>query len=297
MKKISKKRLKKVSKDYRKTIELDKVEISDFGKPGMHFSNVILTRSHLKLLRLKDCTVSNCGFTQSVISDDSYLRHAKFENVDFTGTLFRDTNLEKAEFLNCDLRYVRFENCLLNSDSIIKNSLPKESNLKLGVLNQLYKNEISNGNAEKADEILYLVRETERKESWDTLTSNEKYFKKKRQNKVEKYLCKYLKASFEKYVWGYGLRVEKIIETMLIVIVLFAIIYFYSAFSSVQDIGMRIKDSFFMSANSFLMGNLNIGNAEMKESEFIQIVVLLQNCIGILYFALITSAMYRRIAR
>ncbi|RHU90259.1 hypothetical protein DXC08_15105 [Clostridium sp. OM07-9AC] len=66
----------------------------------------------------------------------------------------------------------------MNCNSIIKNSLPVESNLKLGVLNQLYKNEISNGNTEKADEILYLIRDAERKESWDILTSSEEYLGK-----------------------------------------------------------------------------------------------------------------------
>lgn len=297
MKKISKKKLKKISMNYQKPVELDKVEIYDFGKTGMHFANINLTRSQLKLLRLKDCTVNNCKFTQSIISEDSYLRHARFENVDFTGTLFRDTNLEKAEFLNCDLKYVRFENCLLNSDSIIKNSLPKESNLKLGVLNQLYKNEISNGNTEKADEILYLIRETERKETWDILTSKDQYFANKRENKIGMYCCKFIKESFDKYIWGYGLHTGKILMTMLLVMVMFSIIYFFFCFSSIQDIGIRIIESLLMSANAFLMGNLNVGEDKIKENILIQIIVLLQNGIGILYFALITSAMYRRIAR
>lgn len=297
MKKVSKKVLKRLPKDFQKSIELDKVEICDYGKMGMKFTNIIMTRSHLRLLRLKDCIVSNCKITQSVISDDSYLRHAKFENVDFTGTIFRDTNLEKAEFLNCDLRYVRFENCLLNSDSIIKNSLPQESNLKLGLLNQLYKNEISNGNSEKADKILYLIRETERKESWDILTSKNSYFREKRQNKVRKYLLKYLRDSFDKYIWGYGLNLGNIIKTMFIVMTLFAIVYFFFAFSGVQDVVVRIKESILMSANAFLMGNLKVGEEEIEKSVLIQSIVLLQNSVGILYIALITSAMYRRIAR
>ena len=297
MKKISKKRLKKLSKSQNKTIKLDKIEIYDFGKMNMNFSNIQLTRSHLKLLRLKDCTVRNCSFTQSIISDDSYLRHAKFVNVDFTGTLFRDTNLEKAEFLNCNMKYVRFENCLLNCNSIIKNSLPVESNLKLGVLNQLYKNEISNGNTEKADEILYLIRDAERKESWDILTSSEEYFRETRKNNVLKYFGKYLIASWDKYIWGYGLRVKQILVTMIIVVVLFAVIYFLFLFSSDQAFITRIENSFLTSVNAILIGNLDIDKVKMEKENLFQAVVLVQNGIGILYFALITSAVYRRIAR
>ena len=45
---------------------------------------------------------------------------ALFKKVYFTGTIFRNCNLEKAQFIDCDLRYVKFENCILNCESIIE---------------------------------------------------------------------------------------------------------------------------------------------------------------------------------
>lgn len=295
VKKISTKKLKKIHAK-NKVIKLDMVEINDFGRPGMKFSNIHFTRSHFKLLRLKDCEINNSSFTQSIISDESYLRHAHFENVDFTGTLFKDTNLEKADFLDCNMDYVRFENCLLNTDSIIKNSLPKKSNLRLGLLNQLYKNELlSNGNSGKTDKLLYLIRETERNEIKDILFSPDEYFKKERKNNILRYLTKYLELSFEKYVCGYGLHIRKIIVTMLFALLAFALLYYILAFPSSHCIPTKIKDSLFMSANSFLMGSLDTDNQEINI--ITKIIVLIQNGVGILYFALFTSAVYRRIAR
>ena len=43
MRKISKKKIKKFYKNSQISINLDKIEIYDFGKPGMSFSNIILT--------------------------------------------------------------------------------------------------------------------------------------------------------------------------------------------------------------------------------------------------------------
>lgn len=297
MRKISKKKIKKFYKNSQISINLDKIEIYDFGKPGMSFSNIILTRSRLNMLRLKDCKVRDCKFTQSIIGDDSYLRHARFENVDFTGTLFRNTNLEKAEFVNCNLNYVKFENCLLNCDSIIKNSLPEESNLKLGILNQLYKNEISNGNVEKSDEILYLIRETEKDYIHDILLAKNEYFAEKRKHNIHNYIFKYIKVLLDKRIWGYGLNVGKILKTMIIIIIIFAVMYFQLTFVEIKEILPRLKNSVFMSINAFVMGSLNVGEPEIKCCVVAQIAVLLENCIGVLYLALITSAMYRRIAR
>ncbi|RHU99314.1 hypothetical protein DXB96_15260 [Clostridium sp. OM07-10AC] len=169
--------------------------------------------------------------------------------------------------------------------------------MKLGVLNQLYKNEISNGNTEKADEILYLIRDAERKESWDILTSSEEYLGKQGKINVLKYFGKYLIASWDKYIWGYGLRVKQILVTMIIVVVLFALIYFLFLFSSDQAFITKIENSLLTSVNAILIGNLDIDKVKMEKENLFQAVVLVQNGIGILYFALITSAVYRRIAR
>ncbi|RHU90258.1 hypothetical protein DXC08_15100 [Clostridium sp. OM07-9AC] len=84
---------------------------------------------------------------------------------------------------------------------------------------------------------------------------------------------------------------------MIIVVVLFALIYFLFLFSSDQAFITKIENSLLTSVNAILIGNLDIDKVKMEKENLFQAVVLVQNGIGILYFALITSAVYRRIAR
>ena len=301
MKKLKEKKIKKFLENQQDPISLDEVEIYGFGGPEIKFENITITKGKFGLLRLKDCVVRNCKITQSVISEQSYLRHAKFENVDFTGTTFIDSNLEKASFdSNCKLQYVKFDNCLVDSDNIIKNCLPQESNLRLGLLYQLYKNESSNGNIKKADEILYLIRETEKIEKRNTLFDKGDYFKNKRKKMSfgDKAKCfgSLLKDCIEKIIWGYGLNVLHIGVTMLAIILIFSAIYCVLGYSS-QDNTICVLKALAMSINAFMIGGLSIGEDVIAGSILIKAIILLQNGIGILYFSLFTSAMYRRIAR
>lgn len=96
----------------------------------------------------------------SYICDNSYLRHTKFEKVDFTGTIFENVNLEKAIFENCILNYVRFENCVIDYKAILK-SKPEKPNLCINLMKSLYKNELQQGNMRNADEIQLLLKKQE----------------------------------------------------------------------------------------------------------------------------------------
>ena len=128
-----------------------------------------------------------------------------------------------------------------------------------------------------------MIRDAERKESWDILTSSEEYFRETRKNNVLKYFGKYLIASWDKYIWGYGLRVKQILVTMIIVVVLFALIYFLFLFSSDQAFITKIENSLLTSVNAILIGNLDIDKVKMEKENLFQAVVLVQNGIGILY--------------
>jgi len=289
-----KKRLNKIIKPQYKNLGLESV---GFGHSGMSFENLIFRQCRFSTLRMKDCLVTNCQITQCIIDEDSYLRHAVFKNVDFTGTIFRNCNLEKAKFIECNLRYVKFENCLLKVDNIMETSLPRESNHRLEIYRQLYVNELGQGRTDYANRLLYLVREGERDLSLDILQGKTDYYKNERNGKVTLYLVKYISSSIGKILWGYGLNIRRICFTMLLWVTVFSILYFGLSFSNEQLLFERCKNSTLLSFNSLLIGGIDILGENYKKSLFIQVVILIQNLIGVVYFAVLTSAIYRKVAR
>ena len=289
-----KKRLNKIIKHQYENIGL---ESKGFGHPGMAFENLIFRQCRFSTLRMKDCLVTNCQITQCIIDEDSYLRHAVFKNVDFTGTIFRNCNLEKAKFIECNLRYVKFENCLLNVDNIMETSLPHESNHRLEIYRQLYVNELGQGRTDYANRLLYLVREGERDLSLDILQGKTDYFKNERNGKVTIYLVKYISSSIGKMLWGYGLNIRRICFTMLLWVTVFSILHFCFSFSNEQLLIVKCKNSILLSFNSLLIGGIDILDENYKKSLLIQVVILIQNLIGVVYFAVLTSAIYRKVAR
>lgn len=288
------KRLNKILKPQHENIGL---ESKSFGHPGMSFENLIFRQCRFSTLRFKDCLVTNCQITQCIIDEDSYLRHAVFKNVDFTGTIFRNCNLEKAKFIECNLRYVKFENCLLKVENILETSLPRESNHRLEIYRQLYVNELEQGRTDYANRLLYLVREGERDLSLDILQGKSDYFKIEKGGKVGLYLMKYISSSIGKILWGYGLNIRRICVTMLLWVIVFSILHFGFSFSNEQILFARCKNSVLLSFNSLIIGGIDILGEDYKISLFTQVVILIQNLIGVVYFAVLTSAIYRKVAR
>lgn len=272
------------------------ISISEYGHTDMVFYDMIFRQCRFSTLRLKNCKVEDCQITQCIIDEDSYLRHALFRNVDFTGTIFRNCNLEKAQFIDCNLDYVKFENCILNCESIIMQSMPKETNLKLALCRQLYNNELGQGRIDVANNLLKMVRENERAMYWDILCAKSEYFRKQRKGQIRKYICKYVGCTVDKYVWGYGLSIGRIGLSILICIIVFALTYSYSIAWGETDLFEKLTSSILFSINSILMGGMEI-IAEQKLNLLTKIIVLLQNTVGMIYLALLTSALYRKVAR
>ena len=143
--------LKHIKKNKKKYNGPTKVIENYGGNAIIEIKNIKLEKYNCRNLSLKECTVKESSIKYSYICDNSYLRHTKFEKVDFTGTIFENVNLEKAIFENCILNYVRFENCVIDYKAILK-SKPEKPNLCINLMKSLYKNELQQGNMRNADE-------------------------------------------------------------------------------------------------------------------------------------------------
>ncbi|RLG15219.1 hypothetical protein DRN69_03385 [Candidatus Pacearchaeota archaeon] len=163
-------------------IQKDPVSIFDFPKQGEHLlfadedtynleiKDIVLKRCLFRRVGIKHLKAQSCDF-HGCIFEDCYFREGDFTNIDFTGSIFRDCNLSKAKFKACSFRYVRFNNCLINTKEIMSN-LPREPNLRSQLLLSLKKNSIEMGLNEEAD--LFLVEQIKtRKEELNAIFHSE----------------------------------------------------------------------------------------------------------------------------
>lgn len=274
--------------------------IENFGRNSVKkISNVNLEKVDFKNLTLKNCEFVDSEIKFSHISENSYLRKSKFLNVDFTGTVFENVNLEKAEFKNCKLYYVRFEDCIVDYKNILENK-PDEPNLAMNLIKSLYKNGLQQGNAKEADELFLLYKKEERqffkhligwkkaKKNSNKMYQNEKYYneymKDKKLNKFSVFL-KLISSLTNNIIWGYGIKIHRIVTSMIFGILIFSFIYF-----SITE--KNCLNSIFLSFKTWMLNNEYESN-NMVVSAF----MIIENLLGLVSLALLTSAFYRKVEK
>lgn len=274
-------------------------EINNFGNNDFkEIKDIQLNNYIFRKLTLKECKFEDCSIKYSHICEYSYLRHASFKNVDFTGTLFENVNLEKAKFENCKLYYVKFENCIIDYREILK-SIPDKPNLAISLLKSLYKNELQQGNEQNADEILLLLKQEEinlycryfgcrkkdsKKEEWEKPNYYEEEMKRLGLSK-SKVLRLLIISILSKIVWGHGIKIGNILQTMIILIYAFALLYF----TIIPN--QNLCDCLFLSIRCWILNN------EYSSSNWINLIMLIENFCGITSVALFTSALYRKVEK
>ena len=274
--------------------------IENFGKNSVKkISNVNLDKVDFKNLTLKSCEFIDSEIRFSHIFENSYLRKSKFSNVDFTGTVFENVNLEKAEFKDCKLYYVRFEDCIVDYKNILENK-PNEPNLAMNLIKSLYKNELQQGNTKAADELFLLYKKEERqffehligwkkaKKNSNEMYQNEKYYdeymENKKLNKFSVFL-KLISSWTNNIIWGYGIKIRRIVTSMILGILIFSFIYF-----SITD--KNYRNSIFLSFKTWMLNNEYESN-NMVVNAF----MIIENFLGLVSLALFTSAFYRKVEK
>ena len=274
--------------------------IENFGKNSVKkISNVNLEKVDFKNLTLKSCEFIDSEIKFSHIFENSYLRKSKFLNVDFTGTVFENVNLEKAEFKDCKLYYVRFEDCIVDYKNILENK-PNEPNLAMNLIKSLYKNELQQGNTKAADELFLLYKKEERKffehligwkkaeKNSNEMYQNEKYYDEYMENKkLSKFsvFLKLISSWTNNIIWGYGIKIHRIVTSMILGILTFSFVYF-----SITD--KNYLNSIFLSFKTWMLNNEYESN-NMVVNAF----MIIENLLGLVSLALFTSAFYRKVEK
>ena len=162
------------------------------------------------------------------------------------------------------------------------------------------------GNTKEADELFLLYKKEERRFfyyligwekliSWkkaeknsDEMYQNKKYYdeyrKDKKLNRFSVFL-KLISSWTNNIIWGYGIKIHRIVTSMILGILIFSFIYF-----SITDI--NYLDSIFLSFKTWMLNNEYESN-----NKVVSAFMILENLLGLVSLALFTSAFYRKVEK
>ena len=224
---------------------------------------------------------------------DTVLRKIRFDNCTFERCLFIGSSVEDCEFTTCQFietntQKMKIERCLFDPKCFDKNfDLKDDTNIAIGLYQALYKNAINEHQHEYALESEYKKREAE--------DSHWSY--KKREGHIdwkEYYPKKIFNLTYD-FVAGYGLRTERVVRLLLIVITLFSVLnYWLRECIFINGEITSFIDAFYFTC--VMITTLGFGDIA-PGTQFGKIFISFQVFIGVLVISLFLSAVAGRILR
>ncbi len=284
--------------------------LCDIQKGGDHllFADEECDDADVKNTVLDRCIFDNVGLKQARFSggavthcrfEDSYLRHCIFGQVDFTGTIFTNCNLAAASFAGSKLWYTQFVRCQLNYNEILQ-SLPTEVNLRKQLLRSLRVNAVDMGEKHIANRILLLELKAEREEHYKIFTSSNSYFRDnydviQRFQSLGGWIAHHLRSS----IWGYGLRLNALFRTAVIVILSCGLAYwltgakFYVPHTSSRETISFLQALYFSAITFATLGFGDFSPADWTA----QLLAAIESLCGCIFLGFLAASVYRRLAR
>jgi len=277
------------------------------GAGSLHFRDAVLDDLKLDGTNLPLCQFERVGLKAAVIRGsnltqclfvDVYLRLANFTEVDFTGTTFRNCNLERATFRRCNLRYCRFEHTAVDPHEIEEN-LPSEPNLRRDLARNLRKNFELQGDRKSADIFLTHEINAEEMELWARFVARTDYYRNK-YNALERVAAvgKLAGLKISGLVWGYGYRIGRLVLSYIIITSVLALIGYFLRlqFADVELMsrGLSFWESMYQ-AFAETLGSMTTPFVPMSVGA--RVLQVTERFTGTVLLALLAAAAYRRIAR
>lgn len=261
-------------------------------------NEILIARAEFDKISMNNKKISNSTIKQTKFLN-CYLRNTSFHNVDFTGSKFINCNLEKATFSICNLNYVEFSKCKINIDEILDN-LPSQTNLRINILKQLLINQTEMADTKSCHRLLTLIAEEERKDYKNRFSKKTNYYKDLSFLERASALLNYILQSLNSFIWGYGLKVEKLIRFALLNIIFFALLFALLPLNFVDKLDnykireLTFSESIFQSISLFSSN----GYGELVPHGILtNSICYTESAIGLIFIGFLVSAIYRRISK
>lgn len=254
-------------------------------------------------LKVHNCTFAKMGFKESKFNDDNmkfnvfidcYFKKTCFNNIDFTTSIFINCNFDESTFINCIFDYCKFENCYIKYEHI-KESMPKRANIRWDLCKNL------------SLECLKLGQEVEyRKYFFEEKRASEQYYLKKfwhngdtdyynKYNGVDQIsgLVDYILSKINKFLWGYGEKLSRLLINIILVIILFTCGYYFNIPTVDNTTAMSLPIAFYMSISNFITVTCDY----KCSMEIYRILSVAEGGFGIILMGFFVAALFRHINR
>ncbi|BCN32012.1 pentapeptide repeat-containing protein [Anaeromicropila herbilytica] len=243
------------------------------------FSMVSFHNIEFDISNFSFCVFIGCYFKSSKFS------RINFKNCTFIDCGFYDTMFENFEFFYSEWNnsYIKFEN--------IKNSIPSEYNYRKKFCKTMAINCIKAGNMDEYKKYFFESMRAKELNYKAIILREEKYYKDNYSNFDSiRYSVKFMFSKISGLVWGYGERISNVIYSIIVVLLIYAGIYYCTNdITNVKNI--NLESSIYLSIASFF--NINIGYN--FNSINLKVISITEYVFGLVFIGMVVTYLFRYI--
>lgn len=284
-------------------------QVKDIQENKKKYENIVLANERIdknwnsENYIINNSTFAKMGFREARFLNDDlrfnvfidcYFKRARFEDVNLTGCIFINCNFDEITLMNTTFDYCKFEGCFIQYKYLIQ-TLSSRPNIRW----ELCKN--------MSLECLRLGHEDEyRKYYFEEKKASEQYYLKKFWHKgsetyYKKYngidqlsgLSNYIVSKLNKFLWGYGERLSRLIFNMILVIIMFALGYYFGIDIVTKNQQMTWGTATYMSLSNFFTVSCDY----IPEGVIYKTLSVLEGGVGIVLMGFFVAALFRYINR
>lgn len=253
------------------------------------------------------CTFAEMGFKKSKFTHvnfqhsvfiDCYFKDAKFQFIDFTGVAFINCNFSGATFINCEFQYSAFKDCYIEYNSI-KSNLPKSKhNLNRDICRNLGLEALRKGDDKEFRRYYLEEKSASEKYHFSKFYHPKSYYLRQKYGLCDNLIgiSSFLLSKLNKYLWGYGEQLSRLIINMLLVVIGFAIKYVCLDITNGVNKKINFFDSIYLSlCNFFTISPVSTYN--FSKSTLYNFISVTEAGLGVILMGFFIAAIFRYINR
>lgn len=242
--------------------------------------------------RFEKCDFQHCVFI------DCYFKDAEFSHILFIGCKFINCNFEDSVFHRCDFDYANFQNCYIEFDNLY-HSLPTRNNLRWKLCINLSLECLRSGNSKEYRKYFFEEKKASERYYWDLVCQKDNYHRDK-YNFVDSMrgLVFLATSKLNCIIWGYGERIQNVLYTTAIMILVFAFIYSYPGAIFVVDGNIKVELNFGQALYHSLCNFITVSSGFTgKTSSIVAIMGVIEGYLGVIIIGFFVATIFRYVNR
>lgn len=256
-----------------------------------NFENLEIKHSTFANIGLYKSKFIRCKFQQCVFIE-CYFRYAELQYIDFTGCKFIKCNFGSTKIENSTFMYASFEQCYIKYD-ILKFNFPLiENNLTWKLCLNMERECLNIGDASDADKYFWAAKNAADRNLKDIILLRNTY-ERDRYNIINqcKAFYRLVLSKLNRFVWGYGESIYKLIRSSFLVIILYAVFYYKSSALQPSHVS-NLYESILFSLQIFF--NLS---PTYDVATVLKTAIISEGVFGVIFLGLTITAFFRFINR